>query len=115
LPVDAAAHNRRYRERHRTQGLCRSCPLPSRPGKATCERHSSPKRTRGYRAVKWDRQKISNEAVIAMRFERAEGASLKDLAAKYGISYHHVSLVCTGRARRALGGPRTLWGREVAS
>jgi hypothetical protein len=38
--------------------------------------------------------KLDRGAVAQMRRERAAGASLKDIAARYGVSFGHVSDVC---------------------
>lgn len=43
--------------------------------------------------------------VIAMRWERKRGATLKEIAKKYGLSQGYISHVCAGHYYPNLGGP----------
>ena len=49
--------------------------------------------------------KISDEQVVALRNDRAGGASVIDLAAKYGLSKTAVHAIITGTRRSTVGGP----------
>lgn len=53
------------------------------------------------------RRDITDEQVVALRIERQQGALIKTLAKKYGITSGHVSKIVTGTYYEHLGGPRT--------
>lgn len=45
--------------------------------------------------------KVTPEQVLEIRRRRATGASLRALAADYGVSVAHISGICTGKRRQS--------------
>lgn len=50
---------------------------------------------------------LSNEDVLRIREQRAQGAKLEDLAAQFGVGVTYISNIAIGRVRKHIGGPRS--------
>ena len=58
---------------------------------------------------------LTDEQVVALREERAAGASIQSLGTKYGIAWSVVSAICAGKWWTRVGGPRTVGFRSRRS
>lgn len=51
--------------------------------------------------------RLTDDEVLLMRERRAAGAAQQDLAAQFGVSQGHVSMIVSGQRRAEVGGPLT--------
>ncbi len=54
---------------------------------------------------------LTDEQVVQLRQERADGVTLRKLEVKWGINKTAISRICRGTTYMEVGGPRT-FGRE---
>lgn len=69
----------------------------------------------GVKGIDHPQAKLTDEEVVAIRYEIARGDSLFATAEKYGVSRSLVSLIARGEHRAAIGGPFTDFTSEQRS
>ena len=50
---------------------------------------------------------LDDKQVLEIRFKRAAGSKLKELASEYGVDHTAIASICTGKTRKSVGGPIT--------